>query len=127
MDELEPIGKTVENTIALTDTIGVTMKYPTVKDMNDSTSEAEIDLIFDILVSSIDSIYDAENVYPASENTKAELNQFIENLNQKQFNKLQEWFEAMPKLKKTVEFTCTKSDCSHENSFDIEGIQSFFG
>ena len=127
LDELEPIGKTVENTIALTDTIGVTMKYPTVKDMNDSTSEAEIDLIFDILVSSIDSIYDAENVYPASENTKAELNQFIENLNQKQFNKLQEWFEAMPKLKKTVEFTCTKSDCSHENSFYIESIQSFFG
>ena len=127
LDELEPIGSQVENTIALTDTIGVTMKYPTVRDVDSSDAKSEIDMVFDVLVSSIESIYDAENVYPASESTKAELTTFIENLNQKQFNKLQAWFEAMPKLKKKVLFTCVKEDCKHENEFDIEGIQSFFG
>ena len=127
LDELEPIGSQVENTIALTDTIGVTMKYPTVKDVDSSDAKSEIDMVFDVLVSSIESIYDAENVYPASESTKAELTTFIENLNQQQFNKLQAWFEAMPKLKKKVLFTCEKEDCKHENEFDIEGIQSFFG
>jgi len=127
LDELQPIGSQVENTIALTDTIGVTMKYPTVRDVDSSDAKSEIDMVFAVLVSSIESIYDAENVYPASESTKAELTTFIENLNQKQFNKLQAWFEAMPKLKKKVLFTCVQEDCKHENEFDIEGIQSFFG
>jgi DNA-directed RNA polymerase subunit M/transcription elongation factor TFIIS len=54
-----------------------------------------------------------------------ELAEFIDNLTQKQFEKLQNFFETLPSLKKEVDFKCGK--CGYEEKIEIEGIQNFFG
>ena len=77
-----------------------------------------------MLVYSIESIYDADNVYPASESTEKELIEFIDSLSHKHLEKIQEFIQNIPKLQHTVKFKC--KECGHENEVVLEGIESFF-
>ena len=52
------------------------------------------------------------------------LTDFIDSLTREQFLKIQEFFDTIPKLKKELDFKCTK--CAYEEKVILEGIQSFF-
>lgn len=130
IDQIEISGNpTLEETIQLTDTIGVTVKAPTVERtetlLKGSQISSEIDLVISLIIASIVSIYDAEKVYPAVDSTPEELNEFIDSLNKEQFSKLQNFFENFPKLKKDIAFTCTQ--CEKEQTQNLEGLTDFFG
>ena len=118
-----------ESTIELTDSVGVSIKYPTVERteevMKGIKTESQIDLILGLMVASIESIYDAEKVYPSTDSTPQELMDFIESLNKEQFNKFETFFEQFPKLKEEIGFTCEK--CGKENNMTLEGLNDFFG
>ena len=89
---------------------------------SEKTNKAE--LAFNIIAGCIESIFDSKRVYPAKDQTKEELHEFLESLNQNQFKKIQEFIEAMPKLEHNVEFECVH--CKTKNSILVRGIQSFF-
>lgn len=128
LEEVEPaIDSSLDHKIQLTDNVGVMMRWPTVDDIikNTGESKSQIDVVFGFLVSSIESIYDAESVYPAKDHTKEELTSFLESLSQDQFNKIQKHFEKMPKLEMNVKFDC--AGCGEHNEVGIQGLQSFFG
>ena len=114
--------------VQITDTVGVSLKYPTVLKVEDtlkaSKPEAGIDIAIAMIAASIESIHDADSVYPASESTAQELVDFIESLNKEQFTKVQEFFDNFPKLKEDVEFTCEK--CKTVNNVTLEGLNDFF-
>jgi len=114
--------------VQITDTVGVSLKYPTVLRVEDvlkaSKPEAGIDIAIGMIAASIESIHDADSVYPASESTPRELVDFIESLNKEQFTKVQEFFDNFPKLKEDVEFTCEK--CGTVNNITLEGLNDFF-
>ena len=114
--------------VQITDTVGVSLKYPTVLKVEDtlkaSKPEAGIDVAIAMIAASIESIHDADSVYPASESTAQELVDFIESLNKEQFTKVQEFFDNFPKLKEDVEFTCEK--CKTVNNVTLEGLNDFF-
>ena len=114
--------------VQITDTVGVSLHYPTVLKVEDtlkaSKPEAAIDIAIAMIAASIESIHDADSVYPASESTARELVDFIESLNKEQFTKVQEFFDNFPKLKEDVEFTCEK--CKTVNNVTLEGLNDFF-
>lgn len=115
--------------IKLTETIGVTMTWPKVKlidQLDSANKDSKLDNITDIVLSCIDNIFDDKKVYPADEQTREELVQFIDSLNQSQFAKIQEYIEKMPKLEHTIQFDCTNKDCNHHNTLTISGMASFF-
>ena len=122
----DPMAKA---TVALTDEVGVTLNYPTVQRLEDvmkgSTTENQIDLVIGMIAASIESIYDAQSVYPAVDSTPQELIDFIDSLNKEQFSKLQDFFNNFPKLKEEINFTCEK--CGTENNQVLEGLNDFFG
>lgn len=124
LDNVEPTKPDLVDKVQITDDIGVILKFPTVEQMAGIGGDNEVDQVFQVLARSIDSIYDAERVYPANESTEEELLTFIENLNQGQFNKLQDYFQSMPKLEHTVKFDC--HSCGTANEYKLEGLQSFF-
>ena len=63
---------------------------------------------------------------PLSESNKPEeLNEFIESMQQTDIQKIQKFFETMPKISKKVEFHCKK--CGYKEDIVIEGLQNFFG
>ena len=52
------------------------------------------------------------------------MTEFIENMNRKQFKKLEEFFETIPKITKEIDFNCGK--CGYKEKIVLEGIQNFF-
>lgn len=115
-----------KDTIELFDGIGVKMKYPSLSSINrlKNLDVTNIDDVFNIIIECVDFVYDAEQVYPAADQTKEELEQFINNLTQDQFEKIQNFFETMPRLEKTIEFDCPV--CKHHHTHTIRGLDSFF-
>lgn len=114
--------------VKLTDTIGVSLRYPAVDTMMRAQvdeSKSDVDRVFDLIAACIDSIYSGDEIFDASEQTDKELREFIESLNTKQFNEVREFIDNMPSAAVNVKFKCTS--CSHDNQFDIKGLGNFFG
>jgi hypothetical protein len=116
----------VSNIIELTKTLSMKLKYPEFSTIEKlSKKNNNIDIAFEMIVDSIEYIYDGEQYYYANESTPKELMEFIENLNQSQFSKIEEFFDNLPKIVKKIEMKCGK--CGFDHSIEIEGLQSFFG
>lgn len=106
--------------IQLYDDVGVAMKYPTL-DMLDVLEKADS---FEIAMLCTDYIFDSEQMYPVKEQTKEELKEFFETLDQTQFAKVEEFFQTMPVYKHVLEYTCM--ECKHVHKRVIKGISNFF-
>jgi len=112
------------NKIQLTDNLGICLKYPTFEMINRYESMAENDIMINVLTDCIDYIFDKEQIYYAKDSTKEELSEFIDNLQQKDLEKVKTFFDTMPEVKKDVHFKCPK--CSYEEDITIKGMQNFF-
>ena len=113
------------NKIMLTDTTGVVMKYPSMDGfVQGQFSNKDFDVI-DVIASSIDQIFQEEEVYDESTTTKKEFVQFVESLTNSQLEKIQAFFETSPRLEHT--FKVTNPNTGVESEYTLRGLQSFFG
>ena len=127
------VQKTEEhtNTIKLDDTLSMTMKYPSLDqfietnfDVNESKG-TQLEQSFDLIGSCIETIYSDEEAWPASDSTKKEIGEFLEQLSSSQFQDIEKFFETMPKLSHTVKVKNPKTKV--ESDIVLEGLSSFFG
>jgi hypothetical protein len=122
------VKKDVEHTnkIQLFDDVGVLMKYPTIDVLKklENLDNTNVDEVFNVIIECIDSIYDTNQVYHAKEQSRDELLQFLNNLSSEQFQKVQKFFETMPKLTQAVDYKCPV--CGKEHHKVLEGLNSFF-
>jgi len=115
-------------TIALTDTVGVSLRYPSVDAMikaQADESKSDVDRVFDLIIACVDSIYSGDEIFDAKEQSSKELSEFIESLSTQQFNKVRDFIESIPSAVIDVEFMCMS--CSEHNSFEVKGLGNFFG
>ena len=97
------------NKIELSENLGVVMKYPTFNMMDKLNLESnDMDQILEVIINCIDYIYDKDNLYYAKDSTKEELVEFIEGMQQTDLEKIQKFFDTLPKLKKELDFNCNK-------------------
>ena len=113
--EVEP-----ESKIQVTDNVGIQLKQMTLADI----TNLDINDMNSVMTSVIESIYDSENVYPIAEADIEEVNNFIDSLDRKTMNKVEEFVLNQPKLSHTIEWTCPK--CGHQNKYVLEGLNNFF-
>ncbi len=112
--------------IQLTDKVMIKMKYPEFGIIKDSLNMEDItEVTFNLISESIEHIYDGDQFYYAHEAEPGEMLEFVEGLNQAQFEKVEHFFNNLPKLKETVEMTCSK--CGFHHTIDVEGLENFFG
>jgi hypothetical protein len=125
-DIKHPVISQDNKQIMLTEDVGVVLKYPSFKEIDKLTNvgDESVDSAMKMIAACIDSIFDADNVYPASEETPKALNDFIESLNNEQFMKLSDFFTHIPALNSMIEFDCKK--CGTPNKQELRGLQSFF-
>lgn len=121
IDDIKVQNINQEKKVMLTDDVGVMMKYPTMQEAMGVSGE-NTEAVFEILSKSVDYVFDAENVY--NDFTEAEIVEWINGLNQTQFQKILAFFESMPKLSHEVSWKC--KECKEEDTITLEGIQSFF-
>jgi hypothetical protein len=112
------------NKIEITENLGICLKYPTFEMIQKYEDANENEIISKILADCVDYIYDKEQIYRAKDSTREELEEFIDNLQQKDLEKIKKFFDTMPELKKNIHFKCPK--CSYEEDITLKGMQSFF-
>ena len=122
---IEKTNETVEDTILLSNNISVKLKYPqfsTIKRVGqvDDISELALEMIVD----SIDAISNGEEWFYTKDYTSGEVKEFVESLNLESFDKLQDFFNTVPKLNKKIEMQCSK--CGFNHTVHFEGLESFF-
>ena len=108
------------------------MKYPSLDqfiktnfDFSAEQSSSNIERSFDIIISCIDVIFNAEESWSAADSTKKELTDWIETLTPNQFKEIEKFFDTMPRLSHTVKVTNPKTKV--ESVVTLEGLTSFFG
>lgn len=112
--------------IQLTEKISIKLKYPefsVLKSISGLTDETEV--AFNMIADSVDYVFDGEQMYYAKETSREEMVEFLGSLSQQQFEKIENFFVNLPKLEKKIEMKCSR--CGFEHSFDVEGLESFFG
>jgi len=113
-----------DNNIKITDDIGMIMDYPKVDSIKSLSGDDEIEAMFDVVKACIRQIYDSENVYEKTDMEKSELDEFVESMSHEQFEKVQEFFNTMPKVKHPIKVK--NPNTGVESEVVLEGMQDFF-
>ena len=113
-----------DNNIKITDNIGIIMDYPKVDSIQSLSNGDEIEAMFAVVKSCIRQIYDSENVYEKTDMDKSELDEFVESMSHEQFEKVQEFFNTMPKVKHPIKVK--NPNTGVESEVVLEGMQDFF-
>jgi len=122
--------KNHKNTIKLDDSLSLKLKYPSMEQFISSNFETaeetgnEVKSTLDMIISCIDIIFNEEESWSASESTKKELEEFLDQLNTKQFKMIEDFFATMPKLTHTIKVKNPQT--SIESTVKLEGLASFF-
>jgi hypothetical protein len=117
------------NIIKLDDTLSMKMKYPSLDQFVENNFETNDDISdvnksLSMIISCIDMVYDQEESWSASDCSKKELEDFVEQMNTKQFKEIENFFTTMPKLSHTIKVKNPNTDA--ESEVVLEGLASFF-
>jgi len=117
--------------VQLDDKYSMKLKYPTLDqfiennfDFEMAEAKESVSVAMSMLSTCIDMIYDDQESWDASESTKEELDAFIDQLNTKQFQEVEQFFKTMPKLSHTLKVKNPQTDV--ESEVVLEGLASFF-
>ena len=118
-----------KNIIKLDDDLSMKLRYPSLQQFVENNFEtvdglSEVSQSLSMITSCIDMIYNQEESWEASDYSKKELDDFIGQLNTKQFKEIEKFFTTMPKLshKIVVKNPTTKV----ESEVVLEGLAAFF-
>jgi hypothetical protein len=125
LDTIEiEMPESTNSQIEITDNVGMTMRYPdaSITDrMKDF--ENEVDLMTFFIINCIDTIYDEDNVYVASEFSEKEITEFLDGLDVKTFEKIREFFESIPRLYHKIEY---KNSMGSDRTIELSSLKDFF-
>ncbi len=119
--------KNHKNTIKLDDNLSLKLKYPSMSqfiESNFETGEETIGNTMEVITSCIDMIYNEEESWSASDVSKKEIEDFIDQLNTKQFRLIEDFFSTMPKLTHRIKVKNPKTEV--ESTVVLEGLAAFF-
>ena len=132
VDEIKVIKpKDHKTDIVLDDKMTLRMKYPSLNQFVESNfdvedeSETIVDKTFKVVADCMDTVYTEEDAWEAKDYSPDERIKFIEQLNSKQYKKVEKFFASMPKLSHTIEVI--NPNTKKKNSIVLEGLADFFG
>ena len=117
------------NIIKLDDNLSMKLKYPSLEQFVENNFEVngennEVDKSLAMIITCIDTVYDEEESWSAADCTKKELQEFVEQMNTKQFKEIENFFVTMPKLAHTIKVKNPNTKKTSE--VVLEGLASFF-
>ena len=118
-----------KNIIKLDDDLSMKLRYPSLQQFIENNFEtgeniSEVGQSLSMITSCIDMIYNDEESWESSDYSKKELDEFIEQMNTKQFKQIEKFFTTMPKLSHKV--MVKNPNTGVESEVVLEGLASFF-
>jgi hypothetical protein len=125
LNEVEIVEeKKTDNTIPITETSGIIMRFPPASIYDDEEFlNLEKDQMFELIIKCMDKIYDGDTMYNINEYKKPEIEEFLENLNIKTFEAIQNFLISTPKLQKILKY---KNSFGNEREIRLESLNDFF-
>lgn len=115
----------VSSTINLSENLYIKMKYPTyavVRMIADK--DGTLDRKIKIMMNSIEQIVDGDTIHSAKDYSKEELREFIENLTEEQFQKMDRFISNFPTFSVDLDAECSK--CKFVHHIEYRDFTSFF-
>lgn len=113
-----------DNVIKITDTYGLIMKYPSASLYNDQEFlNLEKDYLFELIIRCIDKIYDGDIVYEAKNYKKSDISEFLENLDIKTFESIQNYLLNVPKIEYKINYV---NSLGNEKEIILSSLNDFF-
>lgn len=104
--------------------IKIKMKYPDINSILDyDTTKSNDDDVYNLAISCIDEIHTIDQKIEASSQSRSELEIFLDSMTKDQFDKVISFFETMPKIEKSVEYTTSDEVV---RTIVLRGISDFF-
>lgn len=118
-----------KNIIKLDDELSMKLRYPSLEQFVENNFEvtegtSEVGQSLSMITSCVEMIYNQEESWEASDYSKKELDEFIEQLNTKQFKQIEKFFTTMPKLSHKI--AVKNPNTGVESEVVLEGLASFF-
>ena len=118
-----------KNIIKLDDNLSMKLKYPSLEQFVEnnfevSETQSSVGQSLSMITSCIEMVYNNDESWEATDCTKEELEEFIEQLNTKQFKEIENFFATMPKLSHTI--VVKNPNTGVESEVVLEGLASFF-
>lgn len=113
--------------IKLNDKYTLKLRYPKYEDIIKMMIQPDlknVGRLFQTALCSLDSLLTEDERISFDEEPEEELLKFFDGLNSEQFEKIMEFVNNIPTLKKNIKFKC--QSCEHDNDQLVEGIESFF-
>ena len=126
LDKVEILKDPKHSTkIEITPTTGIILRYPSADMAGDIKNiDNELDLLFSIIKYCIDTVYDEDNVYKMSDFKSEEVEEFINDLNVDTFQKIQAFFETMPRLHYEIKYK--SKETGQDRSVVLKTLTDFF-
>ncbi len=120
-----------ETDIVINDKLTLRMKYPSLNQFVENNFEVDddpetlVNKTFKVVADCIDTVFTEEDAWEAKDYSSDERIKFVEQLNSKQYKKVENFFATMPKLSHTIEVI--NPNTKKKNSIVMEGLADFFG
>ena len=132
VDEIKVIKQEGHETdIVIDDKLTLRMKYPSLNQFVENNFEVDddpktlVNKTFKVVADCMDTVFTEEDAWEAKDYTSDERVKFVEQLNSKQYKKVEKFFATMPKLSHTIEVI--NPNTKKKNSIVMEGLADFFG
>lgn len=124
LNDVEIIYGSADPVIQMSGGVGCKMKYPSITIVDDAPTEAKPDEVIEYMIHScIDTIFDSEDVYPASDYTKEELSEWLDDLASEDLDKIRNFFNEMPKMYYEIKYTNSKGTVQ---TIELNTLTDFF-
>lgn len=125
LDQVEVVKtEGVDDKIEISATSGITLKYPTMRLMDEVESiDSAVDFNFAIMLACIDLYYVGDTVYKIKDYSRAEATEFLDNLDVATYQKIQAFVDAMPRLEHVISYTNTTG---REVQITLKTLTDFF-
>ena len=117
-------NENISDLVNLTEDIMIRLKPPSLDNVIGAANKNQIDVVMEVVRECLVEIIQGKDVFSAQDHTKEELDEFLNSLNSGQFQKIQTYYESLPKMKQDIEYTCPK--CGETKKETLEGLASFF-
>jgi len=116
--------ESIDNNIKIGEQTGIIMKYPEAS-LYDDTSflSSGDDALFQLIILCMDKIYDGEEMYDCKSYEKKQLEEFVDSLDVKTFEKINKFMTDQPRMSYDIKYTNEKGK---QKTINLSSLTDFF-
>lgn len=125
LEDIEVTSSTnTTNTVTVNDNLGIVLKYPQIGVTEKMSGvDTMTDFTFELMKQCVDKVYTSDEVFKASDYTAKEMEEFLNDLDVKTFEKIQAFFDNMPKIEHRIEYV---NKLGNQREIVLRNLQDFF-